>query len=844
MIKKLSSIFKTKDKIESIEQCIDLTATQGAAINLAQFNYDEILKYKKQIKEQEEEIIKLREQLISDEKTLKIQSKKITSNEEELTGYINRIFEQQERERIVKWIVNSIRESLDINEVLSTTVDEIGKVLRVDRCLISLYDSDKSKFILKSEYKLNDEIDSSIPIGSEFSIPRDWHKLIANKRESIVVDDINSLSQTRKKTQHSDTKSFILTPVIHKGEVLGIIAVYQVDYIREWKESNIDILRYIGSQIAVAIIQARLHTDIKKQSDRETLLRNTITTVRSSLDINEVIQNIVTEIGIAFKADKCYVRLYDEKEDDFLVSKGYFETNNKSCHIKPNYHCRYWGEELKAGQSILITEVDDYIAENNLQNSEIAEHLKTIQVKGLLAIPIIFSENTLGVFILHYIDNNRKFHEDEIELLHTIASQTGIALHQLSLYKTLQETAKRESLLRNIITTIRSTLEQDKILSIICAEVAKIFDIDKVCVFTPKSPIDYSSWELKKEHLADESLKSSQGCLITGEVATCWGEEICDKGSRIVIDNTSEANIPTEVKKFYQELDVKSIVGFPVKKGDDVWGVLFLSTCNNYKSWTTEDIDILESITDQVYIAVRQADLYEKSEETNRLKSEFLSSMSHEFRTPLNAIIGFSDMLLGGNYGSLSAKQFEYLKNITYSGKHLLRLVTDVLDLSKVESGNMQLIYEQMDQKQLIMESVATLKSVAIKKNIEISLELTDILINADSKRFTQIMYNLLSNAIKFTEVDGEILVKSIVQGNKLRIEVIDTGIGISEQYSEHVFDQFAQVDSSYARKQEGTGLGLTLTKKLVELHGGTIGVESKVGIGSKFWFVIPGVVS
>lgn len=806
-------------------------------------NLTEVKYLKKALKESEKEILKLSELLASKEKTLLLQNKQLSSNEEELTCYINRIFEQQERERIVKWMVNSIRESLEIDDVLSSTVEEVGKLLKVDRCLIALYEKDNDKFFLKNQYIHNNNISSLIEDFAEIEIPKDWHNKLVNENEAIVINDVMALNDYYRKTGLfcSDTKSFAIIPVVHKGEILGAIIVQQVNSIREWRESHIDVIKYIGTQIAIAIRQAHLYTNIKKQSRRESLLRTIISTIRTSLDINEVKKTIVTETGRAFNADRCYIRTYDKTKDSFLPVEEDSEYLS-SPKIK-----------IMAGRLInsgILNSVNSNVKEHKekiiygsdlyKQNPIVLNYLKELDFKSGIVIPIEFSDDLMGVLVIHYVSSLVKIDKDDVELLRMLANQAGIAIHQLSLYETVQMTAKREALLRNIITTIRSTLEIDKVLSIICDEVAKIFNVDRVVIskMNDNNPRD---WIIKKEFIADESVTNYRKKTVAAEVGHFWWESCFKNDQRLIINNFETESIPARLKEYYKKLDVKSLLGFPIKKGDDCWGGLFLSTHKDYKNWDNEDVNLLETIADQVYITIRQADLYSKSEQTNKLKSEFLASMSHEFRTPLNAIIGFSDMLLHGNYGNLTEKQCDYLKNISVSGNHLLKLVNDVLDLSKIESGNMDLIYERFEHKQIIYEIASTLESVAIRKNIVIKLDLTNAIINADSKRFRQIMYNLINNAIKFTNNGGKITILSSKQGGNIKIEVVDTGIGISKEDRSKIFTQFVQLDSSYTRRQEGTGLGLALTKKFVELHRGEIDFESEKGKGSVFWFTLPG---
>jgi signal transduction histidine kinase len=239
------------------------------------------------------------------------------------------------------------------------------------------------------------------------------------------------------------------------------------------------------------------------------------------------------------------------------------------------------------------------------------------------------------------------------------------------------------------------------------------------------------------------------------------------------------------------------------------------------------------------------------AEQASRAKSEFLASMSHELRTPLNAVIGFSQVLANQTYGAVNARQLEYLTSILAGGRHLRELVDDVLDLAKVDSGHLTLDLTKVALAEDIPEVVGVVQALAHQKNITVTLEVKEPLpaVVADRLRVQQMIYNLLSNAIKFTEPGGHVTVTADTISSVgpsgsclLRIRVADTGIGIKTEDQARIFDKFERGDSSSAREQEGTGLGLALTRKLVELHGGQISVESEgvKGRGSMFTVLLP----
>ena len=293
-----------------------------------------------------------------------------------------------------------------------------------------------------------------------------------------------------------------------------------------------------------------------------------------------------------------------------------------------------------------------------------------------------------------------------------------------------------------------------------------------------------------------------------------------------------------------------SLFGVPLLREGTLVGVLVLAR-REVRPFTDKQIELVQTFADQAVIAIDNVRLFDEIQDKSRQlevasqhKSQFLANMSHELRTPLNAILGYSELMADGAYGEPSEKMLGILKRLEANGRHLLGLINDVLDLSKIEAG--QLVLELSDYSvQDIAQTVrSTLEPLAADKKLAFKLELAPELPagHGDGRRLTQVLINLVDNAIKFTDA-GEIAIKAEANNGSFYVSVRDTGPGISTADQAKLFQEFQQADNAITRKKGGTGLGLAISKRIIEMHGGRIWVESQLGQGSTFAFTLPVIV-
>jgi PAS domain S-box-containing protein len=374
-------------------------------------------------------------------------------------------------------------------------------------------------------------------------------------------------------------------------------------------------------------------------------------------------------------------------------------------------------------------------------------------------------------------------------------------------YRTLVETAK------DIIWTVDSDLR----FTYVSPAVTRVlgYTVEEIMSLTPLEIITPGSREDMRRAFAQEMLLATEG---TGEIYSSRSEEI------------EHRHKDGSVR--WMEVTLTWLRGVE----NSPLGLLGISRDITHRK---EDEDVLQK-------ALRTAaQLRDEAEAANRAKGDFLASMSHELRTPLNAIIGFSEILEDQTFGDLNSRQLRYVSHVLTSGRHLLLVINDILDLAKIESGKMELQISRVNMMRLLENSLVMIKEKALKHHLRVSLHVDDDLANrdilADELKLKQIMFNLLSNAAKFTPDGGAIKVEATADAGNVAVRVSDTGIGVNPPDRERIFGTFEQVNSSYGRAQQGTGLGLTLTRRMVELHNGRVWAESDgEGKGSTFAFVIP----
>jgi signal transduction histidine kinase len=498
--------------------------------------------------------------------------------------------------------------------------------------------------------------------------------------------------------------------------------------------------------------------------------------------------------------------------------------------------------------------IRDYEAapELALFSPDTVANLRARGSRSVLAVPMFRQDEVIGAISLAHRDVDA-FSDTHLELLKTFAAQAVIAIENARLLKKLEErtheltrSVEQLTALGEVGRAVGSTLDLETVLTTIVSRAVELSELDGGVVF---------EYDEGAEEFVHRVATETGGALAEARRATrvrkgegVVGQTAITLEPAQVPDITVPGTYESRLRDNLITSGVRAILAVPMLSEDRLVGCLVVSR-NQPGEFPADTMELLRTFATQSALAIQNARLFEEIadksrqlEAASRHKSEFLANMSHELRTPLNAVIGFSEVLLQRMFGELNAKQDEYLKDIYASGQHLLSLINDILDLSKIEAGRMELALAPFHLPTALENAVTLVKERASRHGITLQVDIDPRLgeIVEDERKVKQVLLNLLSNAVKFTPEGGRITLKACQKDGTVEVSVTDTGIGIAPEDQAAIFEEFRQVGSDETRKQEGTGLGLTLAKKFVELHGGRIWVESEPGRGSTFTFTLP----
>jgi len=646
----------------------------------------------------------------------------------------------------------------------------------------------------------------------------------------------------------SGHRSVVWVPLLRDDEAIGGIGVTR----REpggFTDDEIALLRTFADQAVIAIENVRLFDELEGRNRDLTATSEILRVISSSpTDVQPVFDTIVRSAVRLCNGLFSGLFQFDGELIHHVAQHNFtpeaLEEVRRTFPIRPT-------RALLAGRAILeraVVHIPDIEVDPEFQHQALT---CAIGQRSGLWVPMLREGAPIGVIVVGRAEVG-PFSDSEIELLKTFADQAVIAVENVRLFKELEartgeltRSVEKLTALGEVSRAVSSTLDVETVLDTIVSRATQLAGADGCAI----SEYDDATgmFHVRATHGIDAALVGRLRAMPLHKGEGVMGRAAETREPMQVADIAVPGAYQSHLRDVLIGTGFRAVLSVPLLREDQIIGSLSL----NRKApgeFPTEVVEVLKTFATQSALAIQNARLFREIADKSRQlevasqhKSEFLANMSHELRTPLNAIIGFSEVLNERMFGELNEKQAEYLRDIHASGTHLLSLINDILDLSKVEAGRMELELTEFDLPAAVDNAVTLIRERAGRKNITVRIAVEKQLgmMRGDERKIRQVLLNLLSNAIKFTPEGGSIEVAAAPSDGSVEVSVRDTGVGIAPEDLEAVFEEFRQVGAS-AAKQEGTGLGLALARKFIELHGGRIWVKSQVGAGSTFTFTLP----
>ncbi|MGR9089002.1 MAG: GAF domain-containing protein [Gammaproteobacteria bacterium] len=669
------------------------------------------------------------------------------------------------------------------------------------------------------------------------------HGMAVEARKTLYFPNVAELSDRPIDMEavfaSSGDHSLIAAPMIRDGRGIGTLLVGQFPP-RPFTEKEIALLTTFADQAVIAIENARLFKETQDALEQQTATAEVLQVISNSIeDTAPVFEKILDSCERLFKGESLAVLLVG---DDGLAHvgalRGPLVQDARNTFPLPIDQTGM-PEALNRGT---LVHYPDFSAVANKPFPLRLIYERVGNFSSAIA-PMLLDGRAIGTISVNRFPP-RPFSDKEISVLTTFADQAVIAIANARLFNETREALEQQTATAGILRVISSSVSDTApVFEKILESCERLFDTEQIAMFlVDGETVNLGAFRGEMADVISDAYPQPLETSLTGLA-------IRERRALHYPNVANVADKPRDMADVYERVGNHAVLAAPMLWENKGIGTILVARVPP-RAFSDKDIAVLTTFADQAVIAIENARLFHEIEDkshelgvANQHKSEFLANMSHELRTPLNAIIGFSEVLNERMFGELNEKQADYLNDIYNSGKHLLALINDILDLSKIEAGRMELELESFDVEDALSNTLTLIRERAQQHAIELAFEPNDELglFRADQRKLKQIMLNLLSNAVKFTPDGGSIRIDARIDKGALEVSVTDTGIGIAPEDQQAIFQEFRQAGGNYTNKREGTGLGLALTKRFVELHGGTLSLDSEPRRGSTFTFTLPG---
>jgi two-component system, NtrC family, sensor kinase len=681
-------------------------------------------------------------------------------------------------------------------------------------------------------------------------------------RKTIHIHDLAAESDTefplgRALRSLGGHRTTLATPLLRENTPLGAILIRRTE-VRPFTDKQIELLQTFADQAVIAIENVRLFTELQQRNsdltealDQQTATSEVLRVLSGSPRTEQPVFETILRSGVRL-SDAIFGSLY--RFDGALI---HLVANHnivpeqlepfKRTFPRPLSEGGRLTDVLTSGRALRIADVFSYPGMTPIAVATFRE----MGVRSALFVPMLQHEKPIGVIALFH-RHVSAFNDSHVTLLETFADQAVIAIENVRLFRELEtrnseltEALEQQTATSEILRVISdSAFDIQPVLVAVAEKAARLCDAVDGALLRVR---DRMLWPVA--HYGPAGLPTPQQIPTGQPINRDWlsGRAVVDKRTIHVPDLLAAAEEYPYGHRYAEQYGHRTTLAVPLIREDDAIGVILVRRLE-VRPFTDMQIQLLQTFARQAVIAIENVRMFNEIQEktiqlqaANRHKDEFLASMSHELRTPLNAVIGFSEVLLERMFGDVNEKQEEYLNDILASGRHLLSLINDILDLTKIEAGRMELDLEDFDVSVAIDNALVLIRERATRKGLSLDWTTGAKLgtIRGDQRKFKQILLNLMSNALKFTLEGGRIELRATRRNGDIEVSVSDTGVGIAVEDHRAVFEEFRQVGDAVQRR-EGTGLGLALSRKFVELHGGRMWLESELGKGSTFTFTLP----